>query len=326
MRGAAVGTGLFYSADTNNVYASFLSLQGARSSKAVIEADGLLTYDRENQQYEISNKEKLAEKSLPGNYVSLNTNNCLINSEGNYDLSVDLGQVKLKSVGNALYNAVNDSINFNLMMVVDFFFENSALKKMAKDFELYMGSLNTVAFEGDLFNHGIIELLGKEKGDRALSELNLYGNYKKFPDELEKAIVFNDIKMTYNKRAKAYLSEGPIGLGNILKTEIFRYFNNSIIQIKKQRGGDALDIYLEADANTWYYFTYFKGTMLAFSSNDQFNKSIQELKGKNKKMDVERGPSYRFDITNKKKKDLFLDKLKQLGAFGSNEEEKKEEE
>jgi hypothetical protein len=324
MNGAAVGTGLFFNPDSNAVFASFLSLQGSRSSKDVIEADGLLTFDKESQKYEISNKEKLEEMSLPGNYVSLNTNNCVINSEGSYNISNDLGQVKLKTVGNAIFDAQHDSVSFNLMMVVDFFFESSALKKMAKDFELYLGSLNPTPFEGDLFNHGLIEILGKDRGDRALSELNLYGNYKKFPDELEKAIVFNELKMTYNPRAKAYLSEGKLGLGNILKTEIFRYMDG-VVQIKKQRGGDLIDIYLEADANTWYYFTFSRGTMLAVSSNDQFNKELEELKGKNKKMNVEKGPSYRFDVTNKKKKDQFLAKLKQIGAIGSDDRNKEDE-
>ena len=163
------------------------------------------------------------------------------------------------------------------------------------------------------------------KLSRALSELNLYSSYKRFPDELEKSIVLSDVKMTYNEKVRGYLSSGPIGVGNILKTEIFRYFGGeSIIQIKKQRGGDLLDIYLEADGNTWYYFTFNRGTMLAVSSNDQFNKELTELKSKSKKMDVERGPSYRFDVTNKKKKDQFLSKLKQMGALGV--EEKKEEE
>ncbi|MCC6369665.1 MAG: hypothetical protein IT236_01530 [Bacteroidia bacterium] len=325
MRGAAVGTGLFFNPDSNAVFSSFLSLEGSRSSKDVIEADGLLTYDRENQQYEISNKEKLEEMSLPGNYVSLNTQNCIMNTEGSYNLSSDLGQVKLKSVGNAVYNTVNDSVGFNLMLIFDFFFENSIIKKMAKDLEVYVGSLNPVPFEGDLFNHGIIELLGKERGDRALSDLNLYGNYKKFPDELEKNLVFNDVKMVYNERAKAYLSSGPLGLGNVLKTEIFRYMNG-LIQVKKQRGGDQIDIYLEPDANTWYYFTFYKGTMLAVSSNEDFNKSLETLKSKSKKMEVEKGPSYRFDLTKKSKRDQFIAKMKQVGAFGNenNEEDTKE--
>jgi hypothetical protein len=324
MRGLSVGTGLFHSLDSNAVFASFLSLQGSRNSKEVIEADGLLTYDKEGQQYEISNKEKLEEMSLPGNYVSLSTESCIMNSEGNYNLSSDLGQVKLKCVGNAVYSTVNDSVGFNLMMVVDFFFDNGAIKKMAKDFEVYLGSLNPVPFEGDLFNHGIIELLGKERGDRALSELNLYGNYKKFPDELEKNLVFNDVKMVYNKRAKAYISQGMLGLGNIQKNEIFRYMNG-VIQIKKQRGGDVLDIYLEADYNTWYYFTFSRGTMLAISNNEEFNNTIKELKAKAKKLNVEKGPSYRFDLTKKEKKQQFLDKLQQLGAYGNKEEEEKKE-
>lgn len=316
MNGVPVGTGLFFNPDSNKVFASFISLQGARSSKDVIEADGLLSYDRENKVYEISNHEKLEEMSLPGNYVSLSTENCILRSEGRYNISTDLGQIKLGAVGNSRFNSVQDSVDFELMLIFDFFFDNGLLKKMAKDLELYLGSLNPTPFEGDLFNHGIIELLGKERGDRALSELNLYGEFRKFPDELEKSLVFSHVNLTYNSRARAYISEGQIGLGNILKNEIFRYMDG-IIQIKKQRGGDVLDIYLEADPNTWYYFTYSRGTMLVTSSNDDFNKSLAELKPKSKKMKVERGPSFRFDATNKRRKDQFIMKMKQLGYLGS---------
>ena len=41
-------------------------------------------------------------------------------------------------------------------------------------------------------------------------------------------------------------------------------------------------------------------------------------------MDVDKGPSYRFDATTAKKKDDFLRKMKQIGAMNE-EEEKKEE-
>lgn len=327
MKGFPVGTGLFFNPDSNKVFASFLSLQGTRNTREVLEADGVLTYDKESQQYEISNKEKLEEMSLPGNYVSLNTSNCIITSEGRYNISSDLGQVKINSVGNAVYNAVNDSIAFNIMMIFDFFFESGLLKKMAKDFELYRGSLNPTPFEGDLFNHGIIELLGKERGDRALSELGLYGNFRRFPEELEKSLVLSDVKMLYNKTLKSYISSGPIGVGNVLKTEIFSYFGGqSIVQIKKQRGSDVLDIYLEADGNTWYYFTYTRGRMLVVSNNEDFNNSLKELKSKSKKMNVEKGPSYSFDATSKKKATDFVLKMKRSGAYGGEDNRKKDDE
>src|SRR5690606_27086990 len=102
-----------------------------------------------------------------------------------------------------------------LMMILDFYFDNGVLRKMAKDLELYLGSLSPTPFEGDLFNHGMIELLGKERGDRTLSDLNLYGNYRKFPEELDKSLVLSSVNFTYNKRARAYVSQGMIGLGNI---------------------------------------------------------------------------------------------------------------
>ena len=92
------------------------------------------------------------------------------------------------------------------------------------------------------------------------------------------------------------------------------------VQISKRRGKDILDIYLQADGNTWYYFNYFNGTMLVISSNDPFNLDIKEMKSKNKKMDNVKGPSYRFDLTNVKKKDDFLRKIKQY----TESEEKKE--
>jgi hypothetical protein len=312
--GNPVGSGLIYNPDTNMVYSAFVSPRGARSAKDVIVADGLLTFDKESNEYQISNREKLDQMALPGNYVSLNVNTCDVFGEGSFDIGADFGQVKLKTVGNALHKTKSDSAFFNFMMTVDFFFDNGAIKKMAKDAELFMGQLTPTPFEGDLFGHGLIEILGKDRGDRALSELNLYGNYKRFPDELEKNFVFNDVKMSYNKKARAFLSEGMIGLGNIQKTEIFRYVKGQI-QLKKQRGGDVMDIYLELDPTTWYYFSYYKGTMLAVSSNNAFNNDIKDLKSKNKKQDVDKGPSFRFDLANPKKKDDFLRKLKQIGAI-----------
>ncbi|MBS1652023.1 MAG: hypothetical protein JSU07_08455 [Bacteroidetes bacterium] len=325
MNGANVGTGLFYNSDTNMVYSTFLSLQGARSSKDIIEANGVLSYDKENQLYEISNKEKLNEMSLPGNYVSLNTSNCVVTTEGRYNISSDLGQIKLTSIGNAVHSTINDSVSFNLMMIFDFFFDNSLTKKIAKDFELYLGNLTPTPFEGELLNHGMIELLGKERGDRALSELNLNGAYKKFPDELEKPLVLNNVKLNYNQKLSAYISEGPIGIGNIGKTELFRFLTGVVMIKKSKRSNqDQLDIYLEADPNTWYYFTFNRGTLLVETSNATFNKELQEMKGKNKKQTVEKGPSFRYDGT-KGKKDAFLRKLKISGAFGDKDESSKKD-
>ncbi|MFI5141588.1 MAG: hypothetical protein ACHQII_04450, partial [Bacteroidia bacterium] len=261
VNGVSVACGIIYSPDTNMVYSAFLSPRGVnKNDRDVLVADGFLGYDKETKEYQISSKEKLVENSLPGNYLSLGTTNCLIYGEGKFDIGADFGQVKVTAAGNGTHNTINDSAQFDLLMNVEFFFDKSAMKKMAADFETYSTMLTPVDFGRKTFEKGIVEILGKERGDKALSELNLYGNYKKYPDEFEKSIFLGNVQMTYNKKTKSFISNGTIGVANLYKNEIYRQVPG-IIQIKKQKAGDMLDMYFELDQSNWYYFNYFKGVM-----------------------------------------------------------------
>lgn len=310
VKGNPVGSGIIYSPDTNMVYSSFLSPRTvSKNDKDILVADGFLGFDKTTKEYRISSKEKLVETSLPGNYLSLGTTNCLVYGEGKLDIGADFGQVKVTAAGNATHNTINDSTQFDLLMAIDFFFDKGAMKKMATDFETYSTTLDPFDFGRKTFEKGLAEILGKERGDKALSELNLYGNYKKFPDELEKSVFLGDVQMTYNKKTKSFISNGKIGVANLFKNEIYRYVNG-IVQIKKQKAGDVLDIYLELDQNTWYYFNYFKGVMSVVSSNQAFNTEVKDVK--DKKLKADKGPSYQFNTTTPTKKDQFVKKIRQI--------------
>jgi len=310
MNGVAVACGIIYSPDTNMVYSAFLSPRTiSKTDKDILVADGFLGFDKEAKEYQISSKEKLIENSLPGNYLSLGTTNCLVYGEGKFDIGADFGQVKLTAAGNGTHNTINDSAQFDLLMNVEFFFDKSAMKKMAADFETFSTMLTPIDFGRKTFEKGIVEILGKERGDKALSELNLYGNYKKFPDELEKSIFLGNVQMTYNKKTKSFISNGTIGVGNLFKNEIYREVPG-FIQIKKQKAGDMLDMYFELDGSNWYYFNYFKGVMSVVSSNQAFNTEVKDVKEKKQKVD--KGPSYQFNTCSPTKKDQFVKKIKQL--------------
>lgn len=307
-----VGSSIMYSNDSSKVYSAFISPVPGRKDKEVISADGFMFFDKEANEYRISSKEKLIENSLPGNFMSLNTTTCAVYGEGKLDIGADFGQVKLNTAGSAVHYTVNDSSSINMMMTVDFFIENKAMKKMFQDMEVYLNTLAAVDFEKPGFEKGLREILGKEKGDKAIADLNLNGGFKRFPDELEKALFINEVTMRFDKDSKSFLSEGNIGVGNVYKNELNRYIPG-IIQIKKQRSGDLLTIYFELDQSTWYYFSYFKGVMSCVSSNQEFNTIIKEVKSKNRKQDVDKGPSYQYNICGPAKKDQFLKKVKRTG-------------
>jgi len=202
------------------------------------------------------------------------------------------------------------------LMVLDFFFDNGLFKKMFKDIEAKMPAMKPSSTDAELFTRSLNDLLGKERADKALSDLSLYGNYKKFPEELNKSFVLSDVNLRFSPEAQAFASNGMFSLANILKNEVFRYVKG-IVTIRKLKTGDLLDVYIEPDATTWYYFTYSKGVLLAVSSNSEFNSELDQMKAKNKKLSNTEGPSYRFDLAKPIKKDQYLNRMAQLGLYGN---------
>jgi hypothetical protein len=296
--------------DSTHMYSAFLSRRHAKSDQEILSADGFLFFDKGAREYRISNKEKLVERALPGNYLSLNTTGCVVYGEGKLEMSKSLGQVKMETVGNATHYLIPDSTVFDLMLSLDFFFDENAIDKMGEKIEKFEGLAATDQSRAN-YEKGLREMLGKEKADKLISEVNLYGKFKKFPDELKRTIFINDVKMRWNTKTKSFISEGKIGIGNINKTQINKFVEGKVQLVKKKGFSDILTVYLELDANTWYFFTYQNGMMQGLSSDEAFNTVLKELKDDKREMKVEKGqPAYKFNIASPTARTMFLKNLK----------------
>ena len=308
-----LGSSIMIAPDTNGIYSAFLTKQIRKTDKEVLTATGFLFYDKSSKEYRISSKEKLNESTLPGNYLSLKSDKCIVYGEGKMGgLGMDLGQVHIDAVGNVTHNLKSDSAAFSTMMALDFFFDNSALDKMS-DLINNTQSLQGVAISTS-YEKGLRELVGKEKADKMIGELNLYGKLKKYADQLEHTLFLTDVKMVWDKKNNAYVSTGGIGVGSVRKTQVNKVLEGKIVLWKK-RTGDIMDVYLEVDKNNWYYFRYTKGLLTAVSSDPAFNKAIQDLKSDKRENKGEKGQTpYQFSIGSEQQKNIFDRKLKNSGG------------
>ncbi len=305
--GKPIAASLMVTTDSTHFYSAFLSPKQSSNDPYVLPADGFLFFDKASREYRISNKEKLVERSLPGNYLSLKTSECKIYGEGKINLGGEFGQVKIESFGSAVHMLIPDSTNFDMLMSFNFFFDDGAIDKMA-DAIAGSADLKPTDFSRPVFEKGMREMLGKEQADKLISQLNLYGSFKKFPDELKKTLFLSDVKMKWNKDTRSYTSSGKLGIGNINKTQINKSIDGRI-EIIKKRGGDILNIYLELDPNNWYYFNYTRGMMLAVSSNEAFNNLLKDLKPDKREHKGEKGEgNFTFNICPPSKKTQFLRK------------------
>lgn len=293
--------GFMITNDSAHIYSTFLNKHKKYSDIEVVSASGYLYFDKSSGKYKISNKEKLVEFNMPGNYLSIHQNICNMYGEGKVDLGVDFGQVSNSSVGNVSSSMDSTDVNLDIFLILDFFFNDKLLEMMAD-------AINAVAtepidFERTEFTKGMIELVGEDKANEFISNLSL-GSFKKFPKDLEKSIVLSDLKLHFDPLAHKYVSDGPIGISNILKKQVHKFVDGHL-EIVKKRSGDYFTLYLELSERNWYYFKYRGGVMRVVSSNEEFNNIIKEMKPDDRKLKVEKGEkpySYYPEIPSKVKK------------------------
>jgi len=302
--------GLILDQDSFHVYSTFLSPLAAKRDVPMITAEGFLFYHPGSKEYRISNKDKLIEIRQPGNYISLKTDDCIVYGEGKIGFGESIGQVKLTTAGMGQYFLKDDSLGLDLILGVDFFLADQSMKALAVSLidDINLEPLN---FDRPVYERGLMEIVGKETADKLVSEVNLLGSYKKFPEELEQSIVFTELKMYWNDSTGSYLSSGPIGIGNIGKRQINKKVMG-YVEIRKKRGGDVLTIYLEPNEDSWYFFTYSRGLMQAVSTNEDFNNPIKEEKPSKRKLKVAEkgGMPYQYIISSDRKKKVFLNRIR----------------
>jgi hypothetical protein len=308
-QGVRIGAGIYLTEeDPYSTYGTFLSRTRDPKDKAIITARGLLFYDKGRKEYMISNKDKIRQRELPGDLVSLATENCVVQADGRISYGVDLGRIQLTTVGGARYEAEGQKATTSGVIISDFHFDANALERMATEILAYPEQ-KQLDITKTYYEKLMRELLGLERSDKLISELSIKGEIKKLPDELEKPLVLGDVRMKWDGPEQSWLSEGDIGIATIMKKPVYRYVKGKV-HLERKRSGDIMTIFLMLDDQTYYFFQYTRNYLYTFSSDAQFNTMISELKDDKKKLDSNKDqPAYQFTITTKRKVDDFRDRF-----------------
>lgn len=305
--GEALVSSIILPSDTGSIYSAFLSPKRKEKDLPLGPASGYLVFDGPTSEYRISNINRLVQPSLPGNYISLHANNCLVYSEGKLGFGFTPGQLDVNTVGNMTNNLKENKLDLDIMILLDFFFDDGIMDDMGKALaENAVG--DPVDFERETYQKGLRELIGTEEADRLISTVTLTGQFKKFPEDLEKRMFLNELKMKWNPETESYQSVGKIGVGNIGKRQVNVKVTGKV-EVVVGRVPE-VNIYIEADNNTWWYFKYSRNVLQVFSSDEDFNAKITDLKPDKRKMKVSRGEApFSFMLSSKRKKDDFLRKF-----------------
>lgn len=299
--------------DSTGIYAAFLMPKQRPSDLEIINTNGVLYFNKTNNQFCITSKEKLEKPGVAGNFLSLDDNKCIVYGEGKLNFGSDLGQLELTTVGNVTNNLNNDNTSFNILAVVNFYFNEDALKVMSTQLSTNENLKPTQDVGQQTYERGLTEFVGKEKADKFIAELNLYGAFKKIPDELRHTFFITELGMIWDNNSRTFKSVGQIGIGSIDKVNINRRMKG-FVEIVHKRSGDAFNIYLEPEKDQWYFFSYTRGLLQAISSYSAFNEEINKVKPEKRVKKMKDKPDFEYILSTDRAVKNFLRKMQPENA------------
>ncbi len=293
--------------DSTYMFPLFLSSDPYGSSESILsvrDSSYYVTYNKDDNKYQITTLDKFNNRFLPGNYLDLNRVYCIVNGEGyiNYTKSVKIND--LGGTGNMRFDTNSGELLLQTLTYLDFFFSQKALNVL-KTTLIERTDLKAIDVQSNSYKKAVYELIGVEKANKFYQDISAGGGQPgKMPDELKKTLVFANLELKWDAASKSFKSKNKIGIMGVGGKMINKYVNG-YIQIKKRRQGDRIYIYLETAEKEWFFFTFSGGIMRTISSIHEYNQIIEDLKTKRKRFKTDKG-IYNYMQTNEEAKNLFI--------------------
>ncbi|MCD4735523.1 MAG: hypothetical protein K8R53_05735, partial [Bacteroidales bacterium] len=159
---------LMFSNESSRFYSGFLNQKRKKTDQEVVIAEGYLKFDKIAEDYVIAPREKLKRNSIMGNQISLDRRQCILRCEGQIDLGPDFVWVSLESYGNVDHYIIPDSTKFDVVLAIDFPFEDKALELMTDNI---MGkNLDGVDVTRPVYLKALTDILGEKDAEKLIAD------------------------------------------------------------------------------------------------------------------------------------------------------------
>ena len=270
-------SGTFITLDSAGVYPAFLSERQSWSDNPLFNSEGFLFHDKGAGRYRIASMEKLSDLTMHGNMITFDRFFCTLTSEGKINFGVNYDLLTLSSSGRVVHNTDGSDVELQSIMGLSFFFSPEALQMMADDIRT-VPTLKAVNLSSEFNRKAMRDLIGVEAAKALSEELQLFGMVKTLPKQFSYQLMLNEVNFKWNPNTMSFMSQGKIGIG-FIGNQPLNIYVDGWVELQRKRSGDILDIYLKANDNVWYWFSYFRGVLMSYSSNTSYNALLGGIQG-----------------------------------------------
>ncbi|MCC2546177.1 hypothetical protein LJY25_06950 [Hymenobacter sp. BT175] len=305
--GSPMVTGLFMSDVSNKVYPLFVATKPGITDLNLFQVDGYLSFDAKRREFTLSRNDLSDPNLYEGSVMTFNDSTQAMTFRGKFNLINSNKDYTLTAAG--LGTAKTDSAKYSLdtFMAFDINMPEKALEAMATDMatntkgapEALDGSMGQLYKMGEFVGSKTVQSYSNRKGG--------YTPLQKVSPKFMHSIVLNKVDLRWSEKNRAWYSVGKIGLVSILKKDLNALIDG-YVEIRRENGVDNVELYLEAEPQTWYYIKYSNNVLLAKAQHGSFDE-ILSFKAKG---DYNTATQYGFYLGDDQEVQGFLTRFRKL--------------
>ncbi|GAA4001041.1 hypothetical protein GCM10022408_10270 [Hymenobacter fastidiosus] len=298
--GTLMLTGLFVADGSMKVYPLFVAPKPGITDMNLFQVDGTLSYDSKKGSYTITRNDLADPNLYEGSVLTLNDSTGAINLRGKINLINSNKDYTLTAA--ALGYAKPDSSLYTLdtFMTFDINMPEKAVEAMGTDLATNSKGLPEalVGSQAQMYKMG--EFIGSKAVQNYADRKGGYVALQKVSTKFLHTLVLSQVNLKWSPKLNAWYSVGKIGLVSVGKKDINALIDG-YIEIKKEATGDLVEIYLEAEPQTWYHIRYSNNVLLAKAQHGAFD----EIIGFKAKGDYNTATQYGFYLGDDQEKESF---------------------
>ena len=287
--GTALSTGFFINESDNTIYPLYAGPTANEADIPLFKADGTLHYDTRHGEYSVADHDLSDNTKYAGPVLVYHEATGRFDFRGPMSFIAASKNYSITASGVGTANPDSAFYKVRSLLGIDANMPAKAVESMASVLTKVLKNAPEAldGTDADLYN--VAQLAG-DKGAEALNNRRpglappALGTLS---PKLLHTITLSKVDLRWNAKQRAWYSVGQLGLAGVGKQGL-NALVNGYVEIKRQDAQDLVEVYIEAEPQTWYYLRYANNTLLTKSSDDTYDGEI----GGRQKGSIETTPDY----------------------------------
>ncbi|TGE26211.1 hypothetical protein [Hymenobacter metallicola] len=298
--GTPMVSGLYLSDATAKVYPLFVAVKPGITDMNLFQVDGVLSFDAKKGTYTITRNDLADPNVYEGSVMTLHDSTGAIDFRGKLQLINSNKDYNMQAAGVGYAKPDSNIYHLNTFMTFDINIPEKAVEAMATDMATNTKGLAEALDGSPEQYYKMGEFVGTKGVQGYIERKGGYTPLQKVSPKFLHTLVLSKVDLRWSEKFKAWYSVGKIGLVSIGKKDINAQIDG-YIEIKKETTGDAVEMYLEAEPQTWYHIRYSNNVLLTKAQHGSYD----EIIGFKAKGDYNTATEYGFYLGDEQEKDLF---------------------